>query len=131
VETSEQLVTAPPRWKQWALAIVGLLLAAWALGMQIMLLIVLAPKFGHVFADMGVRYPAIRLMAAWHWPLLALLVLGQAFLIALAARKRQFGVWLLIAGGVMWAATTVAMALFGSNVTAAVQGVVSALESSS
>ena len=131
METSLPLSLAGRRWKQWTLAILGLLFAAWALGMQIMLLIVLAPKFGHVFADMGIQYPAIRLMAAWQWPLLALLVLGQAFLIALAARKRRFGVWLLIAGGVMWAATTVAMALFGSNVTAAVQGVVSALESSS
>jgi len=127
VETSQPLATAG-RSKQWTLAVVGLLLAAWALAMQVILLVVLAPKFGQVFADADIQAPAIRLVAAWHWPLIAVLVPGQVLCIVLAARKRRFGVWLLITGNAMSVATGVAISLFVRSVNGTLLSVASAIE---
>ncbi len=95
------------------------MLLAWAVCSQILFFLGVVPTAAGIwryFDDLGLRHAgsvaAMVRVAAWRGPLWGVLLAGQGICVTLAARRRQYGLWLLVVGAGA-CLVTVALVVFG------------------
>jgi len=117
-------------WPQRIMAALGALLLAYGLATQILLLAFVAPTARGAFKDMGVqKVGALAWIVAWRWAVLAALLLVQAAVAALAARRRPYGTRLLIMGAVAFLLMLALVFVIGVPSAGAFFSLISSLES--
>ena len=115
MEATQPEVNGPAPRRQRALAVVGALLIGACVPVQALTLGT-AAFVSRSYASMGLRHTAatatVDFVAAWRWPLLAVLLAAQAVAVVSAARRPAYGRRLLITGVVVLLVTALLYFLF-------------------
>ena len=115
MEATQPAASGPAPLRQRALAVVGALLLAACVPIQALTLGT-AAFVSRSYASLGLRHTAatatVGFVAAWRWPLLAVLLAAQAVAIVSATRRPTYGRRLLITGVVVLLVTALLYFLF-------------------
>jgi type II secretory pathway component PulM len=115
MEPTQPAASGPAARRQRILAIVGALLIGACVPVQAFTLGT-AAFVSRSYASMGLRHTAatatVDFVAAWRWPLLAVLLTAQAVAVVSAARRPAYGRRLLITGVVVLLVTALLYFLF-------------------
>ena len=115
MEATQPAASGPAARRQRTLAVVGALLIGACVPIQALTLGT-AAFVSRSYASLGLRHTAatatVGFVAAWRWPLLAVLLAAQAVAIVSATRRPAYGRRLLITGVVVLLVTALLYFLF-------------------